>query len=996
MALWTVTNGHSLGTFEERTSLEVSLPINDFDSIVKISGALPGGMRIADNKLVGTPFEVNALKEFNFVLRATKDNTFEDITLKMSITGADAPIWQTPEGSLAVGPNNSYYILDNTFLDFQLRVLDPDIVTGEELTFWIATGDGELPPGLELTTDGRIQGIVEPILALEKRAGLGRFDENDFSAFPYDFGIKSANGFDSYYYDTQFYDLSIPTLSPKKLNRYYEFTVSVTDGVVINKRTFKIFLVGDDFLRSDNTIMQVANGLFSADNTYLRNPVWLTPSDLGYRRANNYVTLYLDTYDPNSLTGVTSYILQELNDDNTTSELPPGMELDSISGEVTGRVPYQPAITKEYKFTVNAIRQVGTLSATEVSYKLYDNKSLYGGSKFVNITKTPGNDIALITQLRDKRQIYAEVQGYTQLKDYDILTLKSPLKSNNSLQTLACVAGQNTIKVKNPTTTEVNGIWYDGVREQVFSGLRIENDPVEGRIGVITLEQNLSTSIPEDTILYYGKVVDKDVTFSNTLTEATVDQAEKKKTFTVKLLGEVDSTIKWLTAPSLGTLRANFISTLSVVAETTVPNANLYYTLVNGKLPPGLNLSIDGEIVGKINQFGTEASPGLTVFDNKTTSFDGGNTTIDRKYTFTIQAKDQFGFSAIERTFTLSTIDPDDILYSNIIMKPFLKQDQKLLFTNFISNPNVFDPNLIYRPNDSQFGLQTEVKSLAFAGIETKSVDQYVSAIAKNHKKKKFKIGEVKTAIAKYPGSNDIIYEVVYVELIDPQDHIDGTRNSIEIQTQNKITVDSVALEPQDDLTGLGTGFTTFDIGGRGDAIATQTAGGQVTIFTRDGPIVLEEGEAITILLRDATNVDVADISKGINADPYRFRPDQNTIKADSNAILTSDAKDKRKYISNISNMRQRIREVGVTEREFLPLWMRTSQRRGESELGYTPSIPLCYCKPGTSSTIALNIKNSGFDFSQLDFEIDRYIIDSTTGKGEEQYLLFANYQFNV
>ena len=125
------------------------------------------------------------------------------------------------------------------------------------------------------------------------------FDTNVYGTWPFDFGIKSSNGFESYYYDTTFFDYNVPTQSPKKLNRYYEFTVSASDGVTIAKRKFQIYLVGDD-LRTDNTIMQIGTGLFTADNTYLRAPVWLTPSDLGYRRANNYVTLFLDVYDPTS------------------------------------------------------------------------------------------------------------------------------------------------------------------------------------------------------------------------------------------------------------------------------------------------------------------------------------------------------------------------------------------------------------------------------------------------------------------------------------------------------------------------------------------------------------------------------------------------------------------------------------------------------------------------------------------------------------------------
>jgi hypothetical protein len=127
------------------------------------------------------------------------------------------------------------------------------------------------------------------------------------------------------------------------------------------------------------------------------------------------------------------------------------------------------------------------------------------------------------------------------------------------------------------------------------------------------------------------------------------------------------------------------------------------------------------------------------------------------------------------------------------------------------------------------------------------------------------------------------------------------------------------------------------------------------------------------------------------------LRPEfENTIKADTSVVNASQSNDSVKYISNLSNMRDNIRNTGESDRNFIPLWMRSSQPGSVNELGYTSSIVLCYCKPGTSNTIKSAINANGFDFSKFNLDIDRYIIDSTDITSEPQYLMFANYRYNV
>ena len=821
--IWSVESGFSFGVFQERRPLSFTLPVNyPTATIQHISGTIPAGMRLEGHQLVGTPYEVPRDTSYDFVLRAFYNDDFEDKTLNVTIVGADDPEWITNQGALPAGTNNSYFVLDSSPVDFHLQAIDTDIVAGDELEFFIASGDGELPPGLQLTSDGRIIGIVDPILSLDVRE-KGEYETTLYDSSYYDYAVKSFNGFSSYFYDTEIYDLSIETQVPKKLNRYYQFRVSVSDGENDPvKREFRIYVVGDDFLRTDNTIMQVATGLFTADNTNIRTPIWVTPANLGFRRANNYVTILLEVIDNNTLEGELSYILLPNNPDNTPSILPPGLDLENADGEIAGRVPYQPAVTKEYKFTVRAQRV------------------------------TPDED-------------------------------------------------------------------------SVF----------------------------------------------------------KDKTFIIKMLGEIESVITWETQSLVGTIPANNISNLSVLAKTSLPNSKVFYRVLSGKLPPGLSLDIQGQIIGKVNQFKTDELIGLTTFDNNTTIFDGGTTTVDRNYTFIVEARDQLGYSATTKEFTIQVDDPDDRLYSNVYLKPLLKETQRQNLLNFINDGDVFNVKNLYRPNDPNFGLQKELKILLYPGIETKDIEEYVAATSTHHKRKKYRLGGLKTAQAKLPGSNEVLYEVVYVELIDPNQKDETSRKTISIDSKDKFTADSVEYAVKDDVTKFETGQPYVTV--------TKRYGSDVSIFTDANgfPVYEQDGDVLQTTLG---NLQPLYDDSAVD----RLRPNGDTIKVDTNSVKVSDPNKNVQYISNINNMRENIRQTGVTDRDFLPLWMKTSQPGQIEQLGFVPSLVLCYCKPGLSEEIFFNIQNNGFDFKTLDLDVDRYVIDSTSGNSQEQYIVFRRNLLNV
>ena len=791
-------------------------------------------MRLNGIIIEGTPLEVPRNTIYRFVVRATLNDEVQDRTYNIEVQGPDEPQWITTPDLLDIGANGTFYILDSTPVEYQFQVIDNDTSSGQVLTYFLGADSGELPPGITLTRDGKLIGVVDPVLALEKNARSGFYDESQFDRNPYDFSIASAQGFDSFYYDITIYDFATPTQVPKKLNRFYQFTISVTDGDTTAQRTFRIYVVGDDFLRADNTIMQVGSGIFSADNTHIRTPIWLTPSDLGVRRANNYITLFLDIIDPNSLTGYTYYELKTTNDDGSTSTLPPGMQLDAQTGEVSGLVPYQPAVTREYKFTVNAVR-------------------VTGGS---------------------------------------------------------------------------------------------------------------------------------------------AESTETQKTFKVLLLGEVNSNINWVTPSDLGDINSNFLSTLSVVATSDVPDAFVLYSVDSGTLPPGLELAYDGEIIGKINNFGSATSVGLTVFDSANLKLDGNTTSIDRTYTFTVKAQDHFGYSAITRTFTIDISDPDDKLYSNIYFSPLLKQTQRTTFNNFVRDVAIFPTENIYRPNDPEFGLTRDIKLLVYSGIESKLAEQYVAASALTTKRKNYKIGNLKTAVAKIPGTNNVVYEVVYLDIKDPYEKDGKVAESITIKNNAKILVNSVRAEPNNPL--YDDAKNQILVYTRSSAEGVGLNRRSITISRRTGDVSYDYGTNVQIEVRSGIDIEITNEGFPNNNLAARPQPAENTIRTDLNAIKVSDTNKIVRYISNISNLRKKFSQLGRTERNFLPLWMRTAQQDSIQELGYTLAIPLCYCKPGTSETIKAAINFSEFDYRQFELDIDRFLIDSTEGVGDPKYFVFANYELNI
>ena len=705
MTISWVTPAGSLGTIVERNTLEIAVLATSSSGAITyslIAGRLPRGLRLTNNVIKGSPVEVRRFTDYRFVIRANDGVDIEDRTFSISVDGSDLPYWLTQQGFLRVGQNNAYFVLDNAYVEFQLEADDTDINAGDSLEYYLVPVGGELPPGLSLSRTGLISGFTDPVFAVDYSAvQTGSYDTAAFDILPLDRPEARSNGFDSFLYDNVTFDYNEPSRAPRRLSRFYTFIVAVSDGVNEVRRVFRIYVVTEEFLQADNSILQVDTNLFQADATGDRVPLWITESNLGRFRADNFLTIYLDVYDPVSLSGTITYFLLATNPDGSASVIPPGLVLDTITGELAGRVPYQAAITKTYQFTMQAVNFPSSLA--DINYTI--------------------------------------VGDWTSTRIY---------KENEAVRYLGFV--------------------------------------------YICLQENRNV-VPVD----------------GTTWELGVATAEK--TFTVDIIGEIESAIQWISPTDIGTIKPNQPSTINVLAESLLYGNKVIYELYSGSLPPGLSLLSTGIIQGKVKQFADSQGPGLTRFFDRdsslvdstgtvtfNTTFDGDTTSFGKKFIFKIKARDTAQFAENIKEFFINVISSTEKTFANLYLKAFQTKDKRLNWYNFITNSNIFRSTDIYRYGDANFGIQTELKVLVFAGIESVGAVGYVQAMSQNHYRKNLKFGNVKYAVAKDLLTQEPIYEVIYVEVVDEFEKngtsISGTVNlSNSINSKVLVSYDAIKVD---------------------------------------------------------------------------------------------------------------------------------------------------------------------------------------------------------
>jgi hypothetical protein len=736
MEIQWVTPAGNINTIQESVTYSFQLvALSTLPVTFKVlAGNLPAGLRLSSTGLIsGTPHEVADITEFKFVIRASTSVDIADRTFTLIVEGADEPQWVTPSGFLPMGVLGTEYVLDNSYVDFQLEATDSDTTAGNVLTYRLLPNAGQFPPGLTLSPTGRITGFTQPILALNFDGVQAGYDTTPWDTLPLDIVTDSVSGFDDYSYDIDTYDFSEVDTNPVRLNRVYTFSVEASDGTTSISRMFKIYIITDDFLIQNNI-------------SYHRVPYWITEPYLGRFRANNKITIPLEVYDPPTLPGLISFSVVNVS-------LPDWLILDTHAGTLQGSIPKQNAVTTRHQFTIKA-------------------------TKFHTTFETP------------TFKVVGDWNAVTAYTTSQAVRYRDPKIDNGDTKLYICIKDNINVKPN----------YDEDIDKQIYTDYWYVTAPVDLVYGVtyfpyqavryeyeiyICKEKNSIASENEIPKLYNQNLWYTNSVFST-------------RTFTVDVIGEIESSIEWVTPADLGSILPYHDSTLHLEAISLLADAQVSVELKSGSLPKGLSLLPNGNIIGKAednNRF-YDIVNGVTTFD---ITFDAGYTTFNRTYKFTVTAHDATNLSAVDRTFTLKVADPNPTKYCNLYVKAFLSKEQRNEWYNFITDSNLFKANEFYRPGDVNYGVQTELRTLIYAGVENSDIVNFVQAVSRNHNKKQMLFGDIKYATAYDPSSKEPIYEVVYVEIIDDiagistetsQDLSDDLKAKI-LTSVDTITIDS-------------------------------------------------------------------------------------------------------------------------------------------------------------------------------------------------------------
>jgi len=860
-----------------------------------IAGSLPPGIQCADNGVIvgvpqalaslqGVPFDVNRDVASKFTIRAYTQtqsgavDRIRDRTFTITVVNTNAPVFASASNL------GTYY--DGDRLDIQILIDN----AGPSAPAVVTLVSGELPGEVSVGPTGLISGYIQPAVNVDKPPG---YDLTPEYVYPYDF-VTSA------------------------INKNYQFTLQVTDGITTDLRTFYFYVYNRETLNASTTQITADNSNITADETTERRPFIVNslPENLGTVRGDNYYAhqFIANDYDTPDLKYAISV--------NIGSGLPPGLAIDPNSGWYYGYIPDQGVTRVEYSFNVVAYQAdyVGTpitCTATTfgTNYITCDSTSqietgqpiVFTGTSFGGITASATQVYYVLDQI--------SATEFTITNNLGSTTAVSLTTATGSLTANLIVASDPypfTLTISGTANAEV--VWFTpsdlgSIENGATSMLVIEASNTGGRTLKYRLKPGASIAqlpyayvpgvynlLPQGLKLLETGEISGRVTFNTFAIDlgSTTFDATQSVTRNVSVQETTfDSTFVF----TVNAYAEDSQQTLYNVNAITVDNGGSGY---NSGTPPVLSFntpvgaSARAATVGEITIVGgvitavaiDDGGSGYTLSDPAVLTILAGYGGSGAEFTAIMKAIGTRDVVSVDKEFTVKVQRVYNKPYQNLLIEAMPPANDRVMIADLLDNEEIFVPDYIYRIDDPYFGKSHRVIYQHAFGLAPDTLETYVASLYENHYWKNLVLGEINTAQAIDPVTGEVVYEVVYSRIID-----------------------------------------------------------------------------------DLVNASGASVSKIVNL-PYAI-----TDPGDGSTQLTQV------YPNSLVNMRDQVIDVVGQISNKLPLWMTSKQINGRV-LGFTPAWVMCYTKPGRSQQIAYYVQTQfQGHLNAVDFKVDRYVMDRTLSR---------------
>ena len=763
-----VTPAGSLGTVPSGTFYQLPLVVSESSSNVTttfsfVSGELPPGMEVnsTEGYLQGVPTLLNAVavnssENFRFTIRATNSlGHLRDRAFSLNVTNVNGPIIEPSTTKLGSVFDGTYY-----YQQLTVNELNPNV----SITW---TSIGNLPPGVTLSSTGLLSGYIQPSQLV---------------------GIYGPAGYDG---GTISNSIGVSQLIPGVV--YQILSIGTTDFTTLgatNNYVGAIFTAlstgtGTGTVTEYNTI--VTAGYLIPGVTYQIKSIG--NSDFtGNGALTNHVGTIFTANSVGAGTGVVSQYIQSGITQQQEYDFGP-YDFSELSLSVTYSFTIRAFDGANYdlqNYVINVVSRSGYTA--DNTFVTADISSLTTDIGNVYIPVILNANITTLPTGRSNSYYAYKLEGY----DFqgDAVTFSIP----NSAGTFdAVIPGidngfdYGSTDTGNPGDNHSAGVPFDSYIQGSSGSSNLPGVSLDANTGwIYGLISNQSEAYQTYT---FGVIVSK--------TRGNLQYSSQPIYFTLPVLGDVNNIIEWISPSDLGSINNGAVSEITLEAKS-IAGKPLVYSLVDAqhvtvRLPQGLNLLPSGDISGRVS---FEAFN----LDNYTTTFDGGALTVDKVYTFTAMASTTDGTATSSKIFTITLDIADKHPYDNLYLRAQPTFDQRQMFNSIINNTEIFVPELIYRLTDPWFGISQDIEMLFLAGLTPSDLSTYANAMVKNHYTKTYNFDSINTAVV-LDNNYNVKYEVVYINVVDPELNDSGNGPPLEINLNGTIE------NPYKDANG-----NTFDI----------------------------------------------------------------------------------------------------------------------------------------------------------------------------------------